>query len=142
MFNRRVLFRNARVIFMVVSLCLPGWASAAEIEWLPQQSNNGLTVMIPSIDLDTLVDEMVAMKVKLKQNERVLAHRVEDKRVTGNDKVLAFIMPGGMLYTAYKKSAYNKAIKEHEQVSEQIEEITSDIVALTTTRGTIAVAQR
>jgi hypothetical protein len=127
---------------MAVSLGIPGWASAAEIQWLPAQAEDGFTVMMPNINLDTLVDEIAALKTELKHDESRLARRVEEKRVTGNDKVLSFLMPGGLLYAAYKKSAYNKAVRDHELVSSRLNEITTDLVALTAIDGPIAVAQR
>lgn len=142
MVNLRVILRNARVLLMAVSLGIPGWASAAEIQWLPAQAEDGFTVMMPNINLDTLVDEIAALKTELKHDESRLARRVEEKRVTGNDKVLSFLMPGGLLYAAYKKSAYNKAVRDHELVSSRLNEITTDLVALTAIDGPIAVAQR
>ncbi|MGD8743046.1 MAG: hypothetical protein PVH46_06425 [Granulosicoccaceae bacterium] len=142
MVNLRAIFRNVRVLLMAASLGIPGWASAAEIHWTPEQHKDGFTVMVPSINMDALVDEMVSLKSELKHDETLLARRMQEKRMTGNDKVLSFLMPGGMLYAAYKKSAYNKAVRNHERVTLQLKEVTTDIVALTTSSGPIAVAQR
>ena len=142
MVSPAVMFRNARVLLMAASLALPGWAGAAEIEWSPEQGKDGYTVMVPHIDIDVLVDEMVALKGTLKHDEQVLARKVEEKRMSGNDKVIAFLMPGGMLYAAYKKSAHATAVKEHERVTERLKEATTDIVTLTAVSGPITVAQR
>jgi hypothetical protein len=142
MFNLSVMFRNARVLLMAASLALPGWASAAEIKWLPEQGKDSYSVMVPRIDIDELVDEMVALKGTLKHDEQVLARKVEEKRMSGNDKVIAFLMPGGMLYAAYKKSAHAAAVKERERVAERLKETTTDIVTLTAMNSHIMVAQR
>lgn len=142
MLKLQVMIRKARVLLMATSLALPGWVHAAEIQWLPEQGEDGFTVMVPGIDLDVLVEEMLARKATLKQDEQLLARQEEEKRVKGNDKVLAFLMPGGMLYAAYKKAAHDRAVKEHERIVDQLKETTTDIMALTAINGPITVAQQ
>jgi hypothetical protein len=138
----KLVIRNVRVLSMIASLGISGWASGAEIEWSPEQGERGFTVMAPSINMDALVDEMVSLKTALKHDEKLLAREVEKKRITGNDKVLSFLMPGGLLYAAYKKSAYDKAVRDHELASSQSREITTELVALTGINGPVVLAKR
>ena len=143
MFKLDLIIRNTRALTMVVSLgMMSGWANAAETLWTPKQDATGFTVMEPSINIDALVDDVVSLKIALKHDEKRLSHQVEQKRVTSNDTLLSFLLPGGMLYAAYKKSAHTNAVREHKLVSSQLLDITADLVALTTTAGPIVVAQR
>ena len=143
MFKLALIIRNTRVLTMVVSMLgMSGWAHAAETLWTPKQDVAGFMVMEPSIRIDALVDDVVSLKIALKHDEKRLSDQVEQKRVTGNDTLLSFLLPGGMLYTAYKKSAHSNAVREHKLVSSNLLDITADLVALTTTAGPIVVAKR
>ncbi|MCK4742291.1 MAG: hypothetical protein KAT25_00575 [Sulfuriflexus sp.] len=143
MFKLRLIIRNTRVLMMTVSLgMMSGWANAAEILWTPEQDVAGFMVMEPSINIDALVDDVVTLKIALKQDEKRLSRQVEQKRITGNETWLSFLLPGGMLYAAYKKNAHTNAIREHKLVSSQLLDITVDLVALTTTAEPIVVAKR
>ena len=142
MFTPRKIIRNTRVLMMLVSLGVSGWASSAEILWTPVQDAGGYTTMKPSINMDALVDEIVSLKSTLREEEKQLSHQVEKSRVTDNDTLLSIFLPGGLLYAAYKKSAHNQAVREHKLVSTQVKEITEDIIALTRIDGPIVVAKQ
>ena len=143
MFKLGLIIRNTRVLTMVVSLgMMSGWANAAEILWAPKQDVAGFMVMAPSISIDALVDDVISLKIVLKHDEKRLSHQIEKKRVTGNDTFLSFLLPGGMLYAAYKKNVHANVVREHKLVSTQIKGITEDIAALTITTSPIVVAKR
>ena len=142
MYNLRLIIRNTRILLMIATMAIPGWVTAAEIQWVPVKDKAGLSVMMPGIGMDVLVDDIVRLKLALKHDEKLLSRREERKRITGNQSVLSFLLPGGMLYAAYKKHDHANAVRDHEQVSSMLKEITSDLVALTTISGPIVVAKR
>lgn len=143
MFKLGLIIRNTRALTMVVSMFgMSGWAHAAETLWTPKQDAAGFTIMEPSINIDGLVDDVFSLKITLKRDEKRLSHQAEQKRFTGNDSLLSFLLPGGMLYAAYKKSAHSNAVREHKLVSSNLLDITADLVALTTIAGPIMVAKR
>jgi len=130
MFKPAVMFRNIRILMMAISLGLSGWAHGAEIHWTPLQDETGLTVMSPDIDITELVNDVVMLKVALKRDERLLSRKVEQGRITNSESLLSLILPGGMLYVAYKKSNQAQAVSEHEQVLAQLNVIAEDINVL------------
>lgn len=142
MFVKNVVIRNVRVWLMVASLGIPGWTSAAEIQWVPKNDEKGFTVMMPDINIDALVDDIARLKIALRHDEKLLAEQVEQKRVTGNDKVISFLMPGGLIYAAYKKNAHSRAVQDHELVVSQLKEISTDLTALMAISGPVVVAKR
>ncbi|WP_126456861.1 hypothetical protein [Sulfuriflexus mobilis] len=98
--------------------------------------------MAPSINMDVLVDEIAKLKIALKHDEKLLSRQEEQKRTKGSDAVLAFLLPGGLLYAAYKKNAHAEAVQAHELVSSRLKEISMDLVAFTAINGPVVVARR
>lgn len=140
--NLIVMIRKFRVLMMVASLAIPGWGHAADISWIPERGGDGFSVSVPHVSINTLLDEITVLKGELKSDETRLAGRVEEKRVTGNDNVLAFLLPGGLIYAAYRKNAYENAVKEHGWVNSRLREISADLVTLAAINGPIRVANR
>lgn len=142
MFKLRVTIRNTRVLMMVASLSISGWVNAAEIQWIPKQDSAGFTVNIPSISIEGLVNDVVTVKSALRHDEKLLSNRVERGRISGKESLLSLLLPGGMIYAAYKKNEHANAVREHKLVSAQIKGITEDLAALTITTAPIVVAKR
>jgi len=142
MFNLALIVRNTRILMTVVSLAVPGWASSAEIRWTPEQDEAGFTTLQPGINMDALVDEVVTLKVSLRHDEKQLSRQVKEKEITNSDTVLSILLPGGLMYAAYKKNAYNKVVNKHKLVLTQIDTISADIIALTRIDGPIVVAKK
>jgi len=142
MFNLHSFIRNTRVLLMVVTIGIPGWASAEVVQWEPKQDNAGFTVMMPSINIDVLVDEITRLKSSLKHDESILMREESKMRAKGSNNMLSYLLPGGLVYAAYKKISLDRVVQEQELVSAQLKEITTDLVALTTINGPLRVARR
>lgn len=142
MFKPGVMFRNSRIVMMIIGLGLSGWANGAEVQWTPSQNDAGFTIVLPSINIDELVNDVVTLKVALKHDEKRLSHRVEQRRFTTNESLLSLLLPGGMIYAAYKKSSHAQAVSEHEKVVAQLSLLSEDLAVLTSHVETIVVAKR
>ncbi|MGD2055551.1 MAG: hypothetical protein PVJ15_02000, partial [Gammaproteobacteria bacterium] len=57
------------------------------------------------------------------------------------DALITVIMPGGLLYAGYKQARYEQAKNELARVSADIEEYSSDILAMQTGIAPIAIAR-
>lgn len=141
MLNIHVIIRRFSLMLLVASFGTPAAAASADIQWTPQTVKNGFTVMLPSIDNDALIDEVVALKIALMHDKELLSRKVEQKRFKNKDTVLATLLPGGLIYAAYKKNIHAQAVQDYELTSSLIKEISTDISALTTIDGPILVAQ-
>ena len=141
MLNIHSIVRRLGLMLIFAGFGIPAAAAGVDIQWAPKTVKGGFTVKVPSIDNDVLIDEIAALKIALIRDKQLLSSKVEQKRFKSKDTVLAALLPGGMIYAAYKKSAHAQAVKDVEQVSSQIKEITTDLAALTTIDGPILIAQ-
>ncbi len=139
MFDLFRMFIKVRVLFMALGLVASGVVNAAEIRWVPTMAEDGFSVMTPVVNTDAVIDELVVLKAELARSERVLAQQVEQKKVTGSDNVLSLLLPGGLIYAAYKRDAYSRAVEKHELLSRQYAEISSDLVTFRSVQPTVLV---
>jgi hypothetical protein len=138
------IHRNIRRLGLMLFLAgvgIQAAAAGADIQWTPKTVKGGFTVNVPGIDNDALVDEIAALKIGLMHDEKLLSHKVEQKRFKNKDTVLAALMPGGLLYAAIKKNAHARIVQEHELVSSRLKEITTDLTALTAIDGPVELAR-
>ena len=141
MLNIHGIIRRLGLMLFFAGFGIQAAAASADIQWTPKTVKGGFTVNAPGIDNDALVDEIAALKIALMHDEQLLSHKVEQKRFKSKNTVLAALLPGGLIYAAYKKNAHAQAVRDYEQVSSQLKEITTDLAALTTIDGPILVAQ-
>ena len=141
MLNIHVIIRRLSLMLFFVGFGIQAAAAGADIQWTPKTVKGGFTVKLPGIDNDALVDEVAALKIALMHDKKLLSSEVEQKRFKSGNTVLAALLPGGLIYAAYKKNAHAQAVRDYEQVSSQLKEITTDLAVLTTIDGPILVAQ-
>ncbi len=142
MFELYRIFQRVRVLSMTVGLLLSGHANAADVYWLEQQAVDGYRVMLPNINVDKLIDDLAVFKSELARSEKKLAQQVELKRVKTSDNVLSILMPGGILYAAYKRRSYSEAVDQQKRVLEQYTEISGDLEDFRSTHQTVLVSNQ
>ena len=107
---------------------------------IPANSANLLVVQFPDVDREELMEQLRALRSQLIQRKQALIQYVEDKKLDGKDAVITAIMPGGLLYAGYKKVRYEQAKNELDSVSTDIDEYSSDLVAMQSSAAPVAVA--
>lgn len=142
MFELCGIFQKVRVLFMAVGLFASGYANAADIRWVKQKAGDGFSVMLPHVNIDKLIDDLALLKSELAKDERALAKQVEQKRVKTSDNVLSILMPGGLLYAAYKRHSYSQAVEQQNLLLEQFAEISNDLVEFSSTHRTVLVSNQ
>jgi hypothetical protein len=75
------------------------------------------------------------------QRKQELLQMVADKKLDRGDALITVIMPGGLLYAGYKQARYEQAKNELARVSADIEEYSSDILAMQTGIAPVAIAK-
>lgn len=98
-------------------------------------------VQLPAVDREELADLVRALRSQLILRKQELVQAVEDSQFEGNDAVLAAILPGGLLYAGYRKMRHENAMDELARVDAAIQEYSSDILAMQSEAGPVAVAQ-
>ncbi len=99
-----------------------------------------LTVQLPYVDRDALVEDVRLLRSRLIQRKQELTQLVADKQMDGGDALITVIMPGGLLYASYKKARYESAKNELDRISEDIEEYSDDLLAMQSAPTPLAMA--
>jgi len=103
-------------------------------------AENQFIIQLPDVDREELVDQVMTLRSELIQRKQVLLKSVADKKLDGADALITIIMPGGLLYAGYKKVRYEKAKNELDRVSNDIEEFSSDLLAVQSMAAPVMVA--
>jgi hypothetical protein len=142
MFELCRIFQKVRILSLTLGLLASGQANAAEIRWVQQQADDGLSVMLPNINIDKLIDDLALLKTELVKDERELAKQVEQKRIKTSDNVLSILMPGGLLYAAYKRHSYSQIVEQQNRLIDQVTEISSDLIDFSSTHRRVLVSNQ
>jgi len=103
-------------------------------------AENQFIIQLPDVDREELVDQVMTLRSELIQRKQVLLKSVADKKLDGTDALVTIIMPGGLLYAGYKKVRYEQAKNELDRVSDDIEEFSSDLLAVQSMAVPVVVA--
>ena len=98
-------------------------------------------IQLPDVDHEVLVEQVRTLRSQLLQRKQALVQSVADKKLDGNDAVIASIVPGGLLYVGYKKARYEQASNELARISADIELYSSDLLAMQSKSATVAIAR-
>ena len=137
--------RFARVGLMLGSL-VAAHAVVAEEQAVPAMAafpavESGLAWQMPDpLPAAELLAQVRSLRSGLREESDALAARVEESRFGAKDALIAAIMPGGLLYAAFRKHSADQARKELESVSVELEELNHDLLALQVTTGEVLVA--
>ena len=100
-----------------------------------------LAVQLPGVDREELVDLVTTLRSRLILRKQELVQTVEDSHFEGSDAILAAILPGGLLYAGFQKARHEQAQEELEQVDAEIEQYSSDILAMQPGPSPVAIVQ-
>jgi pyruvate/oxaloacetate carboxyltransferase len=100
-----------------------------------------LAVQLPGVDHEELVDLVTTLRSQLILRKQELMQTVENSHFEGSDAILAAILPGGLLYAGFQKARHEQAREELEQVDAEIEQYSSDILAMQPAPSPVAIFQ-
>jgi hypothetical protein len=110
-----------------------GWTHTVGIE--------GLHFDIPSVDYNLLIKEIRMTHAYNAQREQQISRYLHDKQMNSKDAVIAAIMPGGLLYAAVRKNNLVQAKTRLAEVTEIMDELSYDLLAMQAKVNTLTVAQ-
>ena len=132
---------------LLVSIASAGFAfllqtAHAEPTRIPATSpGQQLAFQLPEIDHAVLVEQVRMLRSGLIRRKQELLQMVADQKPDGGDALITVIMPGGLLYAGYKQVRYEQAKNELARVTADIEEYSSDILAMQTGIAPVAIAR-
>ncbi|MDD3447903.1 MAG: hypothetical protein PHF72_02575 [Gammaproteobacteria bacterium] len=102
---------------------------------------SGLAWQMPApLPVAELLAQVRSLRSGLREESDALATRIEARRFGAKDALIAAIMPGGLLYAAFRKHSADQARKELDSVSAELEELNHDLLALRVATGEVLVA--
>ena len=97
--------------------------------WLKVQHSEGLTINLPALSRDELKARLAELQARLGHEKAERSLNEEEARFDAKDAVITLVMPGGLLYAAFRQQQHHQTASQFEQVSAQLDELRSDLVA-------------
>jgi hypothetical protein len=82
-----------------------------------------------------------AYRTFLTRREAEIAKYLDENQLDAKDTLITIIMPGGLLYAAIRTGNLEQAKAELAEVTEDMEELSSDLLAMQAVAGELTVAQ-
>ena len=101
--------------------------------WLKVQHSGGLTSNMPALSRGELKARLAELQARLIHQKAKLSVNEEDARFNAKDAMITLVMPGGLLYGAFRQHQHHQAAGQFEQVSGQLADLRSDLVAFRVT---------
>lgn len=133
---------NKRFITFIVfcTTCLLQTAHAEQGRWL-KPAPHRFTIQLPAVDRAELIEQVRALRSQLILRKQALMQIIADKQLDSRDAFLMTLMPGGLLYAGYRKATCEQARNELASVTADIEEFSSDLLAMQSGSTPVVVAQ-
>ena len=116
-------------------------AAYAEQPQVSASKPGQLAIQLPGVDREELVELITTLRSQLILRKQELVQAVEDSHFEGSDSFLAAILPGGLLYAGFQKVRHEQAREELDQVNAEIEQYSSDILAMQPEPAPVAIVQ-
>lgn len=97
--------------------------------WLEFEHSEGLTTNLPTLPRAELKAQLAELQAELGERKAELSVEEEESRFDAKDAVITLVMPGGLLYAAFRQQQHHQTASQFEQVSDQLDELRSDLIA-------------
>lgn len=105
------------------------------------ENSDGLVINEPRISQQELNDALIENKYLVNVRSNKLIEFIEENRITAKTGVMAAVMPGGLIYLAWRKTQLSEANDKLEGLQADINNLQSDVLALHVETGPILVAR-
>lgn len=106
------------------------------------RTSDGFILCLPAVNLTNLMGKTQKLKDTLEARRDTLDEKAGNGKLSGNDLLITAIMPGGLLYAAYRQGSMTQAKSDLEEVENTLEEVNGNLAALQTLASEALVAQR
>jgi hypothetical protein len=101
----------------------------------------GLYIDLPSVDYNHLIEDIRRSQAYSMRQEQQIIKYLDENQLDTKDALLAAIMPGGLLYAAVRKSNLEQAKSKLAEITEVVDELSYDLLAMQSMVNTLTVAQ-
>jgi hypothetical protein len=130
---RSPMTKTSNRLFMLIPIICSAFllkTASAEQAPLPANTRDDFIIQLPDVDREVLIGQVEKLRSQLIQRKQALEQSVADKEPDSSDALISVLMPGGLLYAGYREVRYEQAKNELADVSADIEEFSSDLLAL------------
>jgi len=104
-------------------------------------NNGGFYIDLPAVNSKQLIGLVRAYRASLTHREQEIMRYLEDNRLDAKDLLITVILPGGLLYAAVRKGNLEQAKVELAEMTEDLDELSHDLLAMQAVAGELTVAQ-
>jgi hypothetical protein len=108
---------------------------------VPAAKDGGFYIDLPAVNSNQLIGLIRAYRASLTQREQEITRYLEENRLDAKDLLISVILPGGLLYAAVRKGYLEQAKVELAEMTEDLDELSRDLLAMQAVAGELTVAQ-
>lgn len=116
-------------------------ASSQGSSWTTTANDGGFYLDLPAVNPDRLMALVKAYRTFLTQREAAISQYLDEHRLDARDTLITILVPGGLLYAAIRTGNLEQAKTELAEVSDNIDELSRDLLVLQAMAGELTVAQ-
>ena len=109
--------------------------------WTHTINTDGLYLDLPSVNYNHLIKQIRTSHAHLTQRKHENTRYLDENQLNSKDALIIVIIPGGLLYAAIRKSNLEKAQSELAEITEVMDELSYDLLAMQAKVNTFTVAQ-
>jgi hypothetical protein len=109
--------------------------------WADTPNEAGFYIDLPAVNPTKLVGQIRTYRVSLMHREAQITQYLDEHRLDAKDAFITVIMPGGLLYALVRKGNLTRVRAQRDEISEEIEELGRDLLAMQAQAGDLTVAQ-
>ncbi len=100
-----------------------------EFHWLQLRNAHGLVTNLPASSREELSHRLVEFRANLRRRKVELDLAEEDGRFDVKDAVITAVLPGGLLYAAFRAQQHQQIQGRQLQMAEQMQDLQQDLIA-------------
>lgn len=138
---RAVFIALITIPFSVTATTLADIAGPHDRAWVSATNDAGFSTVLPAVDQQLLVGQIRNLRVLLRQRQQELTEFVASNSLGTTDAVITAIMPGGLIYAAYKKGKLERARTELAMITDEMAALARDLLVMNEQAGKLALAR-
>jgi hypothetical protein len=121
-------------------------AAPATADWqihnqVPAAAHGNFYIDLPTVNANQLIGLIRDYRASLTQREQEMMRYLEENRLDTKDVLISIILPGGLLYAAVRKGKREQTKAELAEMSEDLDELSRDLLAMQAVAGELTVAR-
>ena len=116
-------------------------ASMPSRHWVHIANDDGLYIDLPRANHNQLMGRIRAYIISLTQREEEITKYLGENQLDAKDALITAIMPGGLVYAAVRKASLEQASAELAEISEDMNELSRDLLAMQAEAQVLTVAR-